>query len=119
MADGSQRMLNALMPGTSVPIHRHQNTPETVVCLMGEVEEVLYNVFYEYMLDEAGNTMRHRRLREIGRHRLSPLSTTNSGSCGIQIPAGLWHTLQALKPSVIIEFKDGPYEPQSPENLIL
>ncbi|MGN0210180.1 MAG: hypothetical protein ACI391_03585 [Muribaculaceae bacterium] len=35
------------------------------------------------------------------------------------MPAGLWHTLQALKPSVIIEFKDGPYEPQSPENLIL
>ena len=41
-ADTSQRMLNALLPGTEVAIHRHEETAETVVCLMGKLEEVIY-----------------------------------------------------------------------------
>ncbi len=41
-ADTSQRMLNALQPGTEVPVHRHEDTAETVVCLMGRLEEILY-----------------------------------------------------------------------------
>ena len=115
--DGSQRMLNALMPDTVVPVHRHPGTPETVVCLMGEVEEVFYEPVEEFERDEAGDTLRRRSLREVARRRLAPLSA-DSASCGIQVPAGVWHTLVALKPSVIIEFKDGKYAPPSPDNIL-
>ena len=41
-ADTSQRMLNALQPGTEVPIHRHEKTTETVICLVGKLEEILH-----------------------------------------------------------------------------
>lgn len=115
--DGSQRMLNALMPDTVVPVHRHPETPETVVCLMGEVEEVFYEPVEEFERDEVGNTLRRRSLREVTRRRLAPLSA-DSTACGIQVPAGVWHTLVALKPSVIIEFKDGKYAPPSPDNIL-
>ena len=115
--DGSQRMLNALMPDTVVPVHRHQGTPETVVCLLGEVEEVFYELVEEFERDEAGNVLRRRSLREVARHRLAPLSA-DSTACGIQVPAGVWHTLVALTPSVIIEFKDGKYAPPSPDDII-
>lgn len=115
--DGSQRMLNALMPDTVVPVHRHQTTPETVVCLMGEVEEVFYQVVEAFVRDERGDILRRRSLKELERHRLAPLSA-DSASCGIQVPAGVWHTLVALKPSVIIEFKDGKYAPPSPDNIL-
>lgn len=115
--DGSQRMLNALMPDTVVPVHRHPGTPETVVCLMGEVEEVFYEPVEEFERDEAGDTLRRRSLREVARRRLAPLSA-DSTACGIQVPAGVWHTLVALKPSVIIEFKDGKYAPPSPDNIL-
>lgn len=115
--DGSQRMLNALMPDTVVPVHRHQTTPETVVCLMGEVEEVFYQVLEEFVRDDRGDVLRRRSLREVERHRLAPLSS-GSAACGIQVPAGVWHTLVALIPSVIIEFKDGKYAPPSPEDVV-
>lgn len=115
--DGSQRMLNALMPDTVVPVHRHPGTPETVVCLMGEVEEVFYEPVEEFERDEAGDTLRRRSLREVARRRLAPLSA-DSTACGIQVPAGVWHTLVALKPSVIIEFKDGKYAPMAQEDVV-
>ena len=115
--DGSQRMLNALMPDTVVPVHRHQTTPETVVCLMGEVEEVFYEPVEEFERDEAGDTLRRCSLREVARQRLAPLSA-DSTACGIQVPAGVWHTLVALTPSVIIEFKDGKYAPPSPDDVV-
>ena len=115
--DGSQRMLNALMPDTVVPVHRHPGTPETVVCLMGEVEEVFYEPVEEFERDEAGDTLRRCSLREVARQRLAPLSA-DSTACGIQVPAGVWHTLVALTPSVIIEFKDGKYAPPSPDNIL-
>lgn len=115
--DGSQRMLNALMPDTVVPVHRHQTTPETVVCLMGEVEEVFYEVVEEFVRDDRGDVLRRRSLREVERHRLAPLSS-GSAACGIQVPAGVWHTLVALKPSVIIEFKDGKYAPMAQEDVV-
>lgn len=115
--DGSQRMLNALMPDTVVPVHRHQTTPETVVCLMGEVEEVFYEVVEEFVRDDRGDVLRRRSLREVARRRLAPLSA-DSTACGIQVPAGVWHTLVALKPSVIIEFKDGKYAPMAQEDVV-
>lgn len=93
-ADTSQRMLNALLPGTEVPIHRHESTAETVVCLCGRLEELIY----EEMPDGT--------FHEVFRHLLCPAE----GQYGIQIPAGAWHTIQVLEPSVIFEAKDGAYK---------
>ena len=93
-ADTSQRMLNALLPGTEVPIHRHESTAETVVCLCGRLEELIY----EEMPDGT--------FQEVFRHLLCPVE----GMYGIQIPAGAWHTICVLEPSVIFEAKDGAYK---------
>ena len=92
-ADTSQRMLNALLPGTEVAIHRHEETTETVVCLCGRLEEIIY----EEMPDCT--------FLELSRHLFCP----SEGKYGIQIPAGAWHTIQVLEPSVIFEAKDGAY----------
>ena len=93
-ADTSQRMLNALLPGTEVPIHRHEDTTETVVCLSGRLEEMIY----EELPDGSFN--------EVSRHLLCP----SEGQFGMQIPAGAWHTIKVLEPSVIFEAKDGAYK---------
>ena len=90
-ADTSQRMLNALLPGTEVPIHRHESTSETVVCICGRLEEIIY----EEMPDGSFN--------EVSRHLLCP----SEGKYGIQLPVGAWHTICVLEPSVIFEAKDG------------
>lgn len=96
-SDTSQRMLNALLPGTEVAIHRHDETAETVVCLRGKLEEVLY--------EEIQEGTGERNFREISRQVLSPAE----GKYGIQIPAGTWHTVRVIEPSVIFEAKDGAY----------
>mgnify|MGYP003452794819 FL=1 len=93
-ADTSQRMLNALLPGTEVAIHRHEETAETVVCLCGRLEELIY----EEMPDGT--------FQEVSRHLLCP----TEGLYGIQIPVGAWHTICVLEPSVIFEAKDGAYK---------
>ena len=87
--DGSQRMLNALLPGTVVPIHRHPNSTENVFLLCGKLVEVIY--------DEEGN--------EKERILLDPAA----GSYGCVVPQGAWHTVEVLEPSVIYEAKDGKY----------
>ena len=92
--DTSQRMLNALLPGTEVPIHRHEETAETVVCLCGRLEELIYE-------EKEDGTF-----QEVSRHLLCPVE----GKYGIQIPAGAWHTICVLEPSVIFEAKDGAYK---------
>lgn len=97
-SDTSQRMLNALLPETEVPIHRHEETAETVVCLMGKLEEVMY----EEVQDSSGEYT----FREISRQLLSP----RDGYYGMQIPAGIWHTIHVIEPSVIFEAKDGAYK---------
>lgn len=93
-ADTSQRMLNALLPGTEVPVHRHEETAETVVCLVGKLEEIFY--------EEVGDGT----FREISHQQLSP----HEGLYGMQIPAGVWHTVHVIEPSVIFEAKDGAYK---------
>ena len=92
-SDLSQRMLNAIEPGADVPVHRHRNTSETVVCLRGHLREVLY--------DNSGQTV-----EEV-------IDLTPNGSClAVDIPAGKWHTVEVMESgTVIIEMKDGPYEP--------
>ena len=97
--DGSQRMLNALLPGTQVPIHRHPNSSESVIVICGSVVEVYY--------DDNG--------QETERIPLSPVH----GSFGCQIPKGTWHSIEAYEPSVIIEVKDGRYGEDGSEQLDL
>ena len=88
-ADNSQRILNALLPGTIVPIHRHPNSNENVLLLCGKLVEVIY--------DENG--------KEKERIHLDPII----GNYGCVIPPGAWHTVEVLEPSVIYEAKDGKY----------
>ena len=91
--DQSQRMLNAIEPGSPLPIHRHQKSSETVVCLRGRLVEEFY--------DEL-----ERRCTEA--IELSP----NGPNVALNIPVGQWHTVRALESgTVILEMKDGPYEP--------
>ena len=107
-ADTSQRMLNALLPETKVPIHRHEDTTETVICLVGKLEEIIYEEVNEYIYEATsccGDVTRQRKIREISRQILSPAE----GKFGIQIPAGAWHTINVIEPSVIFEAKDGAY----------
>ena len=87
--DNSQRMLNALLPGTIVSIHRHPQSTENVFLLRGKVVEVIY--------DEYGN--------EKERILLDPAI----GNYGCVVPQGAWHTVEVLEPSVIYETKDGRY----------
>ena len=92
-ADQSQRMLNAIEPGSEVPIHRHQESSETVVCLRGRVVEEYYDEL-ERICTEA--------------IELSPNGTV----VALNIPAGQWHTLRALESgTVIMEMKNGAFEP--------
>ena len=106
--DTSQRMLNALQPDTVVPIHKHEDTSETVICLCGRLEEIIYEEMVEYVPEETsrtGEVMRKQTFKEVERHLLCPAE----GLYGIQIPAGAWHTIRVLEPSVIFEAKDGAF----------
>ncbi len=98
--DQSQRMLNAIEPGSVVPIHRHQKTSETVVCLRGRLVEEFYDELERICTE---------------RIELSPNGTV----VALNIPAGQWHTVRALESgSVILEMKDGAYEPTGPEDIL-
>ena len=99
-ADSSQRMLNALLPGTVVPIHRHENTTETVICLCGNLDEVIYEE-----VDSLVSPLTGSRFREIERIHLCPAQS----QYGCQVPKGAWHTVEVIEPSVIFEAKDGKY----------
>ncbi len=107
-ADTSQRMLNALQPQTEVPIHRHEKTAETVICLVGKLEEIIYEEVNEYIHEATSccdDVIRQKSFKEVSRQILSPAE----GKFGIQIPAGAWHTINVIEPSVIFEAKDGAY----------
>ena len=102
--DGSQRMLNALLPGTEVPIHRHPSSNENVMLICGNLEEVLYDV---------RSTSSGTELVETARYHLDP----SVGNFGCVVPAGAWHTVEVLEPSVIYEAKDGRYGQDGSETL--
>ena len=96
--DQSQRMLNAIEPGSEVPVHRHRLSSETVVCLRGRLVEEYY--------DEAGSVVDSVELTPGG-----PVVALN-------IPAGQWHTVRSLESgTVILEVKDGPYAPLAEEDV--
>lgn len=100
-ADTSQRMLNVLEPGSMVPIHRHEDTTETVVCLKGRLDWI----FYEELpnMDAGGPG---REFKEFFRIEICPAK----GQYGIQVPQGVWHTIEVKEPSTIFEAKDGAYK---------
>lgn len=101
--DQSQRMLNALEVGTVVPIHRHEESSETNICISGRLDVI----FYEELpnIDAGGPG---RDFKEFFRTELCPAK----GNYGIQIPMGVWHTIEVKEPSCIFEAKDGKYVAQ-------
>ncbi len=96
--DQSQRMLNALQPGTVLPIHRHRQSTEVVVVLCGCMDEIFY--------DENGH--------ETARYHLDP----TKGAYALNIPKGQWHSIEVFTPTVIFEAKDGAYTPQTSEDVL-
>ena len=97
--DQSQRILNAVQPGTILPIHRHTGSTETIIVLRGKVVQHYY--------DDNGN--------KTASYELAP----NSAQVGMSIPVGQWHALESLEEgSVIFECKDGAYQPLSAEDIL-
>lgn len=94
----AQRLINVLLPGTILPIHRHRHTAETYILLRGKLAVVFY--------DETG--------KQTERHLLDP----TLGIYGVQIPKNQWHTVEVIEPSAIFEVKDGPYTPLTPEDTL-
>ena len=95
--EDSQRMLNAIEPGTEIPIHRHWNSNETVLCVRGHFHELLY--------DKDGN--------------LEQVIDMLPGGNIVNVPAGQWHNLKSLESGTILaEAKHGKYEPLKPENIL-
>lgn len=94
----AQRLINVLLPGTDIPIHRHRNTSETYVLLRGKLEVMFYDddgqVSERFLLDSA------------------------TGHYGVHIPQGQWHGLNVIESSAILEVKDGPYSPIAPEDIL-
>ena len=116
-ADSSQRMLNAIEPGSVIPIHRHQKTSETVVVLRGRAVQHLYDV--------EGRLVGSVLLTPLVGCPVKPDVTEGDGlSRGIGIPAmnvemGQWHRLESLESgTVILEMKDGAYEPIGKEDIL-
>ena len=98
--DGSQRMLNALEPGTVMPIHRHHASSETVVILRGRIRWIFY--------DENGNETERVVLDADGDLRM------------LNVEKGRWHSLECLESgSVLYESKDGPYHPLEEDEIMV
>lgn len=98
--DGSQRMLNAIEPGSPERIHRHQHTSETVVCLRGKVVEEFYDELERICTD-------------------SIVLTPNGPNVAVNIPAGQWHSIRAVESgSVVLAVKDGRWEPLSDADIL-
>ena len=96
-SDKSQRMLNAIEPGTVMPIHRHRWSSETVLCVRGHFEEYFY--------DDSGNLVETIDMRP--------------GGIILNVPIGQWHSLKSLESgTVLFECKDGKYEPLREEDVL-
>lgn len=90
--DGSQRLLNAMEPGTVMPIHRHHGSSETVVILRGRLRWMFY--------DEDGNETESVALDATGEYRM------------LCAERDRWHSLECLESgTVIFECKNGAYHP--------
>ena len=99
-SDNSQRLLNAIEPGSQLPIHRHQNTSETMVCLRGKLQVEYYDELERICSD-------------------SFILEPNGFNVAVSIPMGVWHTVHALESGTcILEMKNGAYEPLSDEDIL-
>ena len=96
--DQSQRMLNALEPGTIMPIHRHHGSSETVVILRGKIRWVFY--------DEEGKETEHVILDANGEVRC------------VNVEKDRWHSLECLESSVLFEAKNGMYQPLAEDEIM-
>lgn len=94
----AQRLVNVLLPGTAIPIHRHPHTAETYILLRGKMVVVFYN-------DMGAQTERF-------------LLDPAMGNYGVQIPKNQWHGIEVIEPSAVFEVKDGPYTPIQPEDMM-
>ncbi len=129
--DTSQRMLNVMEPGTYVPIHRHLDTSETAICINGCLDWV----FFEEPPDVNKDELEHNEERMLDENNvvLSTSTPTQHGSSeyaqspelfkeiarirvcprehryGIQVPLGVWHSVEVHEPSAIFEAKNGRY----------
>ena len=93
------RFLNAVEPGTEVPIHRHPTKDETFVILRGKVRVTTH--------------------RDDGSIIEDVVLCAEEGKYGVNIPKGVWHTIEALAPnSVIFECKEGPFVPHDAEGIL-
>ena len=98
--DHSQRMLNAIEPDSPLPIHRHQKTSETIVCIRGKLVVEFY--------DELERTCTDSIILE-----------PNGQVIAVNIPIGQWHTVKAQESgTVLLESKNGVYEPTGPEDIL-
>ena len=94
-----QRLLNAMEPGTVLPVHRHPYTDETYIILRGKLDVHAYNDKKEL----------------IATYRLDP----REGKYGISMPAGSWHNVEVLESgTVIFELKEGPYAPLEKDDMM-
>jgi cupin fold WbuC family metalloprotein len=92
------RMLNAVEPGTEIPIHRHPTKDETFVILKGKVKVTTYNykgVLKDYVILS----------QEIGQY-------------GVNISKNVWHTIEAIESSMLFECKEGPFVPHEEEGIL-
>ncbi len=97
--DGSQRMLNALEPGTVVPVHRHAKSSETVVVIRGAIRQNFY--------DGDGNVTE------------SVIYRAGASVSICVVPINTWHNSESLEPGTIIfEAKDGVYEPLGQDDIL-
>lgn len=94
----AQRLINVLLPGTLLPIHRHRHTAETYIILRGKMYVVFYN--------------------DMGTQTERFLLDPTVGNYGVQIPAGQWHGIEVIEPTAILEVKDGPYMPLQTEDML-
>ena len=95
----AQRLLNALEPGTILPIHRHCLTDETYIVIRGRLKVTFYD----------------GKMNIIECDELDP----QIGKFGVQIPKNTWHGVEALESgTVIFEVKDGPYTSLTAENIL-
>ncbi len=92
------RMLNAVEPGTEIPIHRHPTKDETFVILKGKVKVTTYN--------------------NKGELQDFAILCHENGLYGVNIPKNVWHTLEALEPSMLFECKEGPFVPHEVEGIL-
>lgn len=111
--DQSQRMLNAIEPGSPMPIHRHPKTSETVVCLRGKL-------VWEFFRKVQDSGFKVQDVQETKTELVESIELSPNGPVvALNVPAGQWHTVRALESgSVILECKEGAYEPLA-ENDIL